>query len=907
MNRSVLQERLRSGRDSNDSTWVNLRYPADWRGALHHRNVSYDAEHKALQLTPVARPQLARDWLALAPVVGPDGTQYKVDPETDQLLRKRACDEDFTPLPGVGGSGFATGRFQTPTSVTLDAKGRLYVADAGNGRVQVIDPDAQAVIALLDEGLVRPMHTAINGTGNIYVADVGTGAIHSFFPDFSAGPILALSSLDPWDETPWPADTAPRPLALTVLPEGTIAVFDPLRPALWHMTCDGIPLRALPWPGDATLPAGWVSLGPRYKAEGEVILGPIDSTQYDMAWHRVLIEADTPPGTKLAVQTFAANEDSAAPNWAPRAPVPMPLADADRSGAEFDRLVQPNADLWPLWRLGRMRRDEPQVHAFEDASGPVAANTMTLPNAVASHIQIGDTIRLETHEGGTEDFQITDASETTMAVAATGIAASFAAPSAIHLIARADGALPFGPVDLGFLTAGTSIGFVGLSRNGLPETASVPHALAAFLQVGDVIALGDPADTTARIEVLEADTPPADVTFTFDRATSGDFSAGTVQLVATAGRLLVQEALPEIDDLAPGNQLTVIDNVHSERHAVAWIDPAKKAIWLGGAFTGNVSATSWRNAEFAAPVATDKGRYLWVRLQIWGAGLPAPDSVGPAVLASATPRVKALRVTGARPRMLDWLPALFSYRDPAVDAPGANFLERFLALFEGQLTRMETAFDSVSRLMNPAATDDNWLSFISAWMDFVFDPSWPVENRRQLVLEGADLHAGAGTPRALVRYLEIYTGHEAVVVEDFRRTPPAPLQLGARGALGIAPLASRSEVNSFAHQFSVQVVLPPDRDRNATISAIHKIVETIKPAHTTYRLDTGEGRSGRIGMDTFIGGIVINSDTISPLCVCDPLAEGGPRPQPGRVDRGFRLGARLGNGPVSEPLLQGGR
>ena len=66
---------------------------------------------------------------------------------------------------------------------------------------------------------------------------------------------------------------------------------------------------------------------------------------------------------------------------------------------------------------------------------------------------------------------------------------------------------------------------------------------------------------------------------------------------------------------------------------------------------------------------------------------------------------------------------------------GNMFLERLLALFERELTDVEAAYESVSRLLNPEAADDDWLRFLSSWLALVFDPSWPIERRRQLVLD----------------------------------------------------------------------------------------------------------------------------------------------------------------------------
>lgn len=900
MTESILFDRLRPGRDPNDTSWVQQRFARDWRAGQSHGLV-FNARTRALELAPVARPELAADWLPLAAVRAPDGTLYRADPEHDTILARGACDADFVPLEGFGGTGHATGWFHTPTGLSVDGAGRLYVADSGNGRVQVLDPAAGEVIAVLQEGLVRPVQAAVGDNGETYVADAGTGRVHAFGPTFLPCSVLRLATRDPWTEELWPDIPAPRPLAIVIEADRSLAVFDPLRAALWHMHCDGTPLTALPWPAAGQEPPGWAATPARFAAEGEMIVGPLDGGVHDLAWHRVLLKAEAPDRTEVSVQTFAANApDADVLSWAPRLPVAMPKAQADRPGAEFDRLVLANGDLWTLSRLGRLTRARPEIHRF-DGDGPVAADRFALPADVARRVRAGDRIVLTTDAGGSADYLVAGAADRRVLVAASGPETALAASAHLRLIARDDG-LPFGPVDLGHLVAPANVAVVGLARTGHPEEVFLPHGLVAELLPGDVVEFAQDGDV-ARIEILEVSDDPVDITL--ERAVEGDFSASTVTLAATSGRLCVLEQLPDTGLLAPGSAATVIDDVRSERHGILYTDATNRTVWLDAPLAHDITQASWTDVEVAEPRASDRGRYLWVRLVLRGAPLPPPDRVGPPVLASATPSIRSLRVTGPRPSLLTYLPAIFSERDLRLDAPGALFLERFLALFEGQFTRIESAYESVSRLLNPEAADAAWLEFVAAWLALAFDESWPVERRRMLVAEGATLQAAAGTPRALARYLEIYTGAPVAITEDFRNRPPPPMQLGARGALGVAPLGGDARADGFAHSFAVRVTLPPDRERAASLSAIHQIVETMKPAQTRYRLDTGGGRRGRIGVDTTVDGIVIPGPHPVDPCLCDPEAPPGYRVQTGQVSGGFRLGGRLGHGPESQIASQG--
>ena len=900
MTGSTIEARLRPGRDANDTSWIVQRYARDWKAGVG-QGVRYDPAQEALVLRSLPRPEIAADWLPLSPVKDREGNEYKADPENDLILRKPVCADGFSPIDGFGGSGFATGQLNTPTGLALDSHGRLYVADSGNGRVQVWDIARAEVVAVLTGDLVRPVHLAVSETRQVYVVDTVTRKVHVFSASFVQCNVFGLATIDPWTGETWRDVPAPRPLAITILADGSLAVFDPLRPLLWHMTASGCALEALAWPEAGAEPPGWAPTAARFEADGEIVLGPLDGGTHDLAWHRILVDADTPERTSISVQTFASNRPDAAPNnWAPLRPVKMPTAAADRSGAEFDRLVQSSDTLWNLATKGLTSRAKPDLFQF-DGDGPVATDKLSLPAEIAARLQVGDVVRLTDGDGNSDEFAISAISDRPVAVLTSGALAAFVARDEVTLVARNDGVPAFGPVNLANWMPPA---MPALAFSGSAETTTISHLLATILEPGDVISfLG--AGSEARVEILEIDNEAA-VEITLDRVVDINFANALLTSVDTVGRLVIRDTIETTEFLPEGNVVTLVDDVFSETHEIAFIDGPTQTIWLAKPMASDITAESWTNLEAISPRATDRGRYLWVRLVLSGRPLPAPrEHVGPATKAVATPRIRMLRVTGPRPNLLNWLPAIFSERDQRFDAPGALFLERFLALFEGQFTRMEDAYESVSRLLNPRAADKEWLDFLAAWMDFAFDPSWPIEQRRLLVIEGAELQSAAGTPRALERYLEIYTGAPASVAEDFQGRPPPPMQLGARGALGIAPLGFEEGQDRFAHQFSVRVTLPSDRERDATISAIRRIVDTMKPAHTTYRLDLGEDRGSRIGMNSTVGGIFIPGSVLKDPCLCDPEAEPGPRGQTGQMPDGFRLGGHLGRGPISEFSHQG--
>lgn len=94
------------------------------------------------------------------------------DPEGHRVLR-------------FGGRGFATGEFNYPTWLAVDADGNLYVTDALNFRVQLFDPDGKFLGTFGSQGdgsgdLARPKGIAVDRNGTIYLVDALFDAVQMF-------------------------------------------------------------------------------------------------------------------------------------------------------------------------------------------------------------------------------------------------------------------------------------------------------------------------------------------------------------------------------------------------------------------------------------------------------------------------------------------------------------------------------------------------------------------------------------------------------------------------------------------------------------------------------------------------------------------------------------------------------
>lgn len=876
---------LHPGRDANDAWWIVVRRPDDWgvdpeagETAPRPDRTRYDVSRMVLELAPLP---LAASSIAPPEVSAPDGTRYVLDAANSQILRQRACDPEPAPLPGVGGPGWMTGCFCRPAALALDERGWLYVVDRGNHRVQIIDPTGLSPapphdsLALIDPGgpgggparvvavlggvdawgrpvagegrgrLDDPVAIAI-GPRRIYVA-TSAGWIHPYDRQLRAG--ARFQALRP-------GAASAEIVAIAATGDDLVVVAEAGWSRLSRFDCrGGFAGEVDP---DAAPPALRDAVGrARFALEGTRIVGPIDGGIDGLAWHQVIVDAVLPEGTQVEVQTWAADAtplpppSMAAPPalpavtpWGPELPVAIP-AEGEPARGEVSRLVLSDTSAWQRWRAAPYRRGA----AFALAgTGPHAGSTMTAPADRARRLRAGDQIELRA-AAATATAEIASISPRAIALIATGDRAAYTAGAELWLVERGGRAID--EARIATLLVGEAIDLTAIAVDGGGADVAWPHGCAAVVRRGDVLELRQ-GTSRAVIEIEAIDPAPAVIALAAPVA--GDLRTANLRLVEPAGRLVLEHADGWGEGFPHGDAIDVAYLAGGElQHAtrtVAWSDPELATVWTTAA-----PPAGWISiAPADEPRATDRGRYLWVKLRLRGARRHPADPV-----ATATPVVRSLRVVGPRQSYLAYLPAVLGRRDD--DAPtGAVFLERFLALFEGRLTQIEGRYEAIARLLNPLAADDEWLRFVASWFDLVLDPAWPRARRARLLAQIFSLYRLRGTPEGIARFVEAYTGQRPELIEGFQVRPRAGMVLGCAAVLGCAPVggldvdaATAEELLArYAHRFTLVAHVDDECDLDIAELSLRALVEAVKPAHTDVDLRLALPH-GRIGLESTIG------------------------------------------------------
>ena len=159
-------------------------------------------------------------------------------------------------LAGLSGSfgGFANGtvaaaKFNSPTGITTDASGNIYVADASNHKIRKITPEGVVTTfagstAGFADGIGTaaqfdyPHHIAIDTSGNLYVTDHNNHKIRKITPEGVVTTFAGSGALGDDDGTA-AAASFNKPTGITLDASGNVYVADGLNHKIRKITPEG--------------------------------------------------------------------------------------------------------------------------------------------------------------------------------------------------------------------------------------------------------------------------------------------------------------------------------------------------------------------------------------------------------------------------------------------------------------------------------------------------------------------------------------------------------------------------------------------------------------------------------------------------------------------------------------------
>jgi sugar lactone lactonase YvrE len=194
--------------DSDDNIWVtdgmdNLPHPLPDAAAsaplptppakiMGHQVFKYSPDGKLLMTLgkpggnqPGALADPASFYQPNAVLVAPDGDIFVAEGHGGPTSRITKFTKDGKFIKQIGKKGSGHVEFDQPHALAMDSRGRLFVADRVNNRIQILDQDGNFIAEW--KQFSRPSGLFINKHDNIYVADSESGCLHHPHGDWKRG------------------------------------------------------------------------------------------------------------------------------------------------------------------------------------------------------------------------------------------------------------------------------------------------------------------------------------------------------------------------------------------------------------------------------------------------------------------------------------------------------------------------------------------------------------------------------------------------------------------------------------------------------------------------------------------------------------------------------------------------
>jgi phage tail-like protein len=155
-------------------------------------------------------------------------------------------------------------------------------------------------------------------------------------------------------------------------------------------------------------------------------------------------------------------------------------------------------------------------------------------------------------------------------------------------------------------------------------------------------------------------------------------------------------------------------------------------------------------------------------------------------------------LTAESHRLIEFLPGIYH----------TDFMARFLGIFESILLPIEWTIDNFHLFLDPYTSPVDFLAWLANLYQITWDIGWSEPQRRAFLKDAHQIYSRRGTPWALQRVLEIYTGKAPEIIDQAEDLEP----------------------------FTFKVRLP-FRKSELNLANIEKLINEHKPAYTFYSLE----------------------------------------------------------------------
>jgi phage tail-like protein len=156
---------------------------------------------------------------------------------------------------------------------------------------------------------------------------------------------------------------------------------------------------------------------------------------------------------------------------------------------------------------------------------------------------------------------------------------------------------------------------------------------------------------------------------------------------------------------------------------------------------------------------------------------------------------------------------------------GDGVAQQLGAAFDDALAPILSTLDNFDSYLDPALAPDDFVEWLAGWVGVAIDENWPLDRRRELVANGAELFRRRGTVRGLAELVSLQAGVEAEVTDN--------------GGVSWSPVPAGPLPGSSSPSVTVRVrIEDPDA---VNLTRLESVIVAARPAHVPHRIEVVAG------------------------------------------------------------------